>query len=73
MGFDFPRLKGVKRMQQKRQDIVEEARAIIRAFESRKRPAYKQARKSLFPFLYGALGFLSATVLGFVLRVSLFR
>lgn len=60
-------------MQQKRQDIVEEARAIIRAFEGRKQPVYKRARKPLFPFLYGAIGFLSATALGFVLRVSLFR
>lgn len=60
-------------MQQKKRDIVEEARAIIRAFENRKQPVKKRSKPSLLPLLYGAAGFLSATVLSFVLRVSLFR
>ncbi len=60
-------------MQQKRQDIVEEARAIIRAFENRSQPVRKRSKRAILPFLYGAVGFLSATILSFVLRVSLFR
>lgn len=63
-------------MQQKKQDIVEEARAIIQAFENRgrKKVRTKALRLSrFFPLFYGALGFLSAALLAIVLRVSLFR
>lgn len=60
-------------MQQKKQDIVEEARAIIRAFDNKKHPVKKRSPSQFLPFLYGAAGFLSATILSFVLRVSLFR
>ena len=60
-------------MQQKKRDIVEEARAIIRAFENRSEPIGKRPLRRFLPFLYGVVGFLSATLMGFVLRVSLFR
>jgi hypothetical protein len=63
-------------MQQKRQDIVEEALAIIRAFESRKgvvRTPVNHRKTTLNRLFYIALGALFATALSFILRVSLFR
>ena len=63
-------------MQQKRQDIVEEALAIIRAFESRKegiRLSVHRRNRSISRLFYIALGALLVTALSFILRVSLFR
>ncbi len=63
-------------MQQKRQDIVEEALAIIRAFESRKgsnRATVRRRKWDVSRLFYIALGALFATALSFILSVSLFR
>lgn len=63
-------------MQQKKQDIVVEAHYIIRNYENRNRKKRRHARlrfSRVVPFLYGAIGFICALFLSFVLRVSLFR
>lgn len=62
-------------MQQKKQDIVEEARAIIRNLEGSgtQQNRDRSGRGVLLALLYGGVGFGLATVLSLLLRVSLFR